>query len=118
MKTIVASLIGLLMLVSAPKAAEKAITLTAYPPVSQSPANIILTIHIVRANENRLLSWVCDGENFGASGEQSLDGESTPATFRMDKALRGLPAGYYECAAQLNRTNDKPAIAKAHFTVG
>jgi hypothetical protein len=92
------------------------ISIKAYPGVSQAPANVILTIHIDRTDENRQLSVACESADHYVSSDITLEGANSKAQWVMDKFLRSLPPGHYECVAGLFRTTGQHT-AKTQFEV-
>ncbi len=92
------------------------LSISVSPLVSFEPATIVVQIHIERDPANRWLLWRCEGENLSVSRALELAGEQSPAVFTDDKTLRGVPAGDYECTAELVRTS-KTTSAKAAFSV-
>lgn len=97
--------------------AKPDITITATPRQSFAPATVRITIHILRAPENRALVWGCDSlDGLATESEEPLNGEDSRATF--EKTLKSLPAGEYECRAAIARGALPPVYATpVTFTV-
>lgn len=97
-------------------AGTPAITVSASPSVAQSPANIVITVHIERSDANRQLSVVCDSGEHYLSEDVTLDGANSKAQWILDKFARHVPPGRYECIAGLFRTTG-PHTATTRFEV-
>jgi hypothetical protein len=89
--------------------ATKPITLTVDPRIGMAPHDLHVRLHILRAPENRMIMWACEGENLSTASEIPVEGENSPAAF--ERWITRAPAGEYECRAALIRQGFAPIYA-------
>lgn len=92
-------LLAALSLLGAATLKPEPIRLIVSPRAAIAPVDLLVTVRVTPASQNRQVTVSMDGEQFYRSSAWTLDGDSAPAVFSV--SWRSVPAGDYFVRAEL-----------------